>query len=350
MADGRRRFFVGLYDLPKVPDAWREAKAAGINLVHVAPDAEAFGRAREHGLRAWVSLGSIAAKSRAADEARIRSVVERFRKDPALLFWETEDEAAFVWKSRAARVSPEQIIATHDFVRRLDPWRPIYLNHAPVNLESTLRRYDPGAEIVAADIYPVIPRGIREMYALWEDGQQGDLLNQTISQVGQYTDKMRRVAGPGRAVFMVLQAFAWEDLRQKDRDPKMALYPDREQLRSMAFQAVVHGAKGLLFWGLASMPPGAPIWNDLCAVTKELADIAPELEARPVKLPLRIEYQDTGHSLDRGIEWTARPSRKGITLLCVNADRNPVEAILHIPNVKAARVSLAPFEAKTIRF
>ncbi|HWB98480.1 MAG TPA: hypothetical protein VG672_17335, partial [Bryobacteraceae bacterium] len=177
MADGKRRFFVGLYDLPKVPDAWRQAKDAGIDLVHVAPDEEAFGHAREHGLRTWVSLGSISAKNRAADEARIRAVVKRFRKDPALLFWETEDEPAFVWKSRSARIPPEQIISTHDFVRRLDPAHPLYLNHAPVNLESTLERYNPGAEIVAADIYPVVPRGIREMYGLWEDGQQGDLLN-----------------------------------------------------------------------------------------------------------------------------------------------------------------------------
>jgi hypothetical protein len=148
---------------------------------------------------------------------------------------------------------------------------------------------------------------------------------------------------------MVLQAFAWEDLRQKDRDPKMVLYPDREQLRSMAYQAVVHGANGLLFWGLASMPEGAPIWNDLCAVTKELAQVKPELASRPVTLPLRIEYRETGHSLDRGIEWTARPSQKGILLVCVNADWYPVKAVLHTPQVKAVEVVFAPFEAKTIR-
>jgi hypothetical protein len=362
----RRSFVLGLYDLPKVADAWREAQEAGCNLVHVAPEPENFERARGHKLRTWVSLGSIAATNRAADEARIRRIVEQFRHDPALLFWETEDEPAFTWKSQKPRVSPEQIVATHDFVRRIDPAHPLYLNHAPVNLESTLRRYNAGAEIIATDIYPVIPPGIREMYALWPTGRQGDFLNCAVSQVGDYTRKMRRVAGPARAVFMVLQAFAWEDLREKDGDPAMVLYPDRAQMKSMAYQAIVHGADGLLYWGLASNPPAAPVWNELRAVLGELAALKPELSAPPQKLPLGIEYHDTGHSLDRGIEWTARPSASGLLLLAVNADPNPVDARFTLPAgfgrchvvgtnevVPLSRgtldLSFAPFEAKALR-
>jgi hypothetical protein len=314
----------------------------------------------------WLSLGSISEKNRTADESRIRGIVEQFRHDPALLFWETEDEPAFTWKSRQPRISPEQIIATHDFVRGIDPAHPLYLNHAPVNLESTLRKYNAGAEIIATDIYPVIPHGIREMYALWPTGRQGDLLNATISQVGEYTEKMRRVAGPSRAVFMVLQAFAWEDLRDKDRDPAMALYPDRSQLKSMAYQAIIHGADGLLYWGLASNPPTAPVWNDLRAVLSELARMATELATGPLELALRFEYQDTGHSLDRGIEWTARRSGKDILLLTVNADENPVEARVALPTglancqvfgtgerVQVSRgaleLSFSPFEVKALR-
>ena len=152
-----------------------------------------------------------------------------------------------------------------------------------MNLESTLRKYNAGAEIIATDIYPVIPHGIREMYALWPTGRQGDFLNATISQVGEYTDKMRRVAGPSRAVFMVLQAFAWEDLRDKDRDPAMVLYPDRAQLKSMAYQAIIHGADGLLYWGLASAPPAASSGTISARCSAKLAQMAPELAAPPQK-------------------------------------------------------------------
>jgi hypothetical protein len=357
---------LGLYDLPKVTDAWREAREAGFNLVHIAPSPENFERAREHNLCTWVGLGSISEKNHAADESRIRGIVERFRHDPALLFWETEDEPAFTWKSINPRVPPEQIIATHDFVRGIDPSHPLYLNHAPVNLESTLRKYNRGAEIIATDIYPVIPHGIREMYALWPTGRQGDLVNATISQVGEYTEKMRRVAGPSRLVFMVLQAFAWEDLRDKDRDPNMVLYPDRAQIKSMAYQAIVHGADGLLYWGLASNPPAAPVWNDLHAVIGELAELAGELAAPPQKIGLPMEYHDTGHSLDRGVKWIAKPSRKGLVVFTVNADPNPVEARITLPagmatcqvlgsgqpvavSRGAIELSYDPLEAKALR-
>jgi hypothetical protein len=363
---GKRRFVLGLYDPPKLPEPWKEARAAGFDLVHVRPSADDFAHARDAGLLTWISLGSIAERNRAAGEERIRRIVTQFCGEPSLLFWETEDEPAYVWKSLAPRVSARQIIATHDFVKALDPAHPFYLNHAPTNLESTLRQYNPGAEIIATDIYPVIPHGIREQYALWPDGRHGDLLNSTISQVGPYTDKMRRVAGPSRTVFMVLQAFAWEDLRKKDRDPRMVLYPDHAQLRSTAYQAIIHGANGLLFWGLASTPPSAPLWKDLRAVATELSQLAPELAATPANLRLQIEYRDTGHSLDRGIEWTARSSSQDIVLLAANADRNPVHAAFEFPDGfrrchilqtgqelrldrGIAEDRFAPFEAKAYR-
>jgi len=140
--------------------------------------------------------------------------------------------------------------------------------------------------------------------------------------VGQYTDKMRRVAGAEREVYMVLQAFAWESLRKQGQDPRMVLYPTRAETRFMAWQAIVHGADGLLWWGISHAAPESSMWADLCAVVRELADLRRDLAAPRRELPLKIEYHDTGHSLDRGIEWAAR----GSLLAMVNADPNPVEA------------------------
>ena len=341
--DGARTFVLGLYQLPRVPEAWREVHDAGFNLAHVNP--AQLRTAGEHGLFGWIALGSL---SKPGDESRIRKVVEAARDDPALLCWESEDEPAFVWKKAAARVSPERIIATRRFVKGLDGAHPFYLNHAPVNLESTLRRYNDGAEIIAADIYPVAPAGIRELYALWPDGQQGDLLNSTISQVGQYTDKMRRVAGASRAVFMVLQAFAWEKLRRKDQDPAMVRYPTRAETRFMAYQAIVHGANGLLYWGLSYTPPEAPVWGDLKALGAELRELKSELASRPAPLALELEYRETGHSVDRAIEWIAKPCHGGTVLIAVNADRNPVEVAFG--GLRRFNRCLPLFEARRTEF
>ncbi|MBI1787312.1 MAG: hypothetical protein HYR60_07150 [Acidobacteria bacterium] len=317
--EGRRAFLLGSYQLPNRPNPWKQARDAGLRVVHLPASKEQLDRAREHGIYGWLSLGSI---RNPADQDRIRKAVSGFQNHPALLFWETEDEPSYQWKKAGPRVPPEAIRETYRFVKSLDPLHPLYLNHAPTNLVSTLQQYNPGGDLIATDVYPVIPPGIREQYALWPDGQQGDLLNSTISQVGQYTGKMRQVAGPSRGLLIVLQAFAWENLREKDRDPKMVLYPTRAQIRFMAYQAIVHGATGLLFWGLQSTPPEAPLWDDLASVTRELRGLDAELAAPPVNLPLRLEYHDTGHSLDRGIEWIAKP---GPVLIAVNAEKNPVE-------------------------
>jgi len=325
--DGRPEFIQGLYMLPNGPDPWRRAREAGFNLVHVGASSEDLAKAQEHGLYAWVSLGSISKNKQAESQENVRKILTLLKEEPALLFWETEDEPTFVWKKTEARVPADEIIETARFIRSIDPFHPIYLNHSPTNLVSTLQEYNPGSEIVATDIYPVIPSGIREMYALWPDGRQGDLLNPYISQVGQYVDKMRQVAGPARAVFMVLQAFAWENLREKDRDSKMILYPTRQQLRFMAWQAVVHGVNGLLWWGLSYTPADSSLWNDLESVTQELKQLENYLSAQKSAFLPKIVYHDTGHSIDRGIEYTTRSAGKGVILIAVNADPNPVDVV-----------------------
>lgn len=324
---GRREFILGLYQVPKGDSSLREAAAAGFNLINRPATRAAYDEAHALGLRGWSALGSLPATNRAEAEQRLRRTIEELRAHPALLAWETEDEPTFVWqKPTTLRVPAEQLNATAAFIRSLDPTHPIYLNHSPTNLPATLRAYNPGADIVATDIYPVIPHGIRELYALWPDGRQGDLLDNSLSQVGRYADKLRAVAGPGRAVFMVLQAFAWEKLREKDPDAAMVLYPTAAQLRFMAWQSVVHGVNGIVWWGLSYTPPEAPLWNDLKSVARELAQVRDALAAPSAKLPLRLVYHDTGHSLDRGLEWLAKPAGRDTLLIAVNADPNPVDA------------------------
>jgi hypothetical protein len=226
--DGTRTFLLGLYQLPQRKDGWEAAAAAGFHVVNVKPERSVLDEARDHRMHGWVRAGS--------DEQKIRSLVGALKDHPALLYWETEDEPSFVWnKPMAMRVPPEAIRNAYTLIKKLDPGRPVYLNHSPTNLVSTLRRYNPGGDLIATDIYPVMPaQGMRPQYALWPDGQQGDLLDTSVSQVGRYAAKMREVAGRSRGLFMVLQGFAWEMLREaRDRDPKLILYPTREQTRFM---------------------------------------------------------------------------------------------------------------------
>lgn len=338
--DGKRTFVHGLYHPPKLPDGLRAAAQAGFHVVH-APGQRAFlDQVRAAGLSCWLTTGS--------DPDSIRKTVQEFGSHPAVLFWETEDEPSYQWKKPGPRVSPEKIRHAYRLLKELDPRRPVYLNHAPTNLVSTLQAYNPGGDILATDIYPVAPPGIRELYALWPSGRQGDFSDTHISQVGRYADKLREVAGPARATFMVLQAFAWEKLREKNQDPSMVLYPTRHELRFMAWQSVVHRMNGILWWGLSHTPVEAPLWNDLAAVVKEMRAHDAALAAKPQKLPLRLVYHDTGHSLDRGVEWIAKPAPGGTLLVLVNSDPNPVDVTLDPWPPGHLRLQLAPFEVRLL--
>lgn len=328
--DSRRVFPLGLYHTPP-GRTLREVKEAGFDVVHAAPTREALDPVREAGLKAWCTVGS--------DPARITETVKKLRDHPALAYWETEDEPSFQWNKPEPRIAPAVIRAAYALLKKLDPGRAVYLNHSPTNLVSTLQTYNPGGDLIATDVYPVIPAGIRTQYALWPDGRQGDLLNPYISQVGAYADKMRQVAGPRRAVLMVLQAFAWEMLRKEgDRDPKMVLYPTRDQMVFMALHSIVRGANGLKWWGLRHSPPGTGMWDNLVHVASVLRDLRGDLAARAVPVAIKLQYHDTGHSLDRGLEWAVR----GSTWIGVNADPNPIDVTVHgLP--RAPRLQLPPF-------
>lgn len=329
LIEGQRTFIIGSYHLPKSDSPYRELHDNGFNLLRTGASIGELDSCLQNELKAWVTIGAIDAQNPAKSKAAILERVNNVKGHPALLMWETVDEPAWTWLKAEPRVKPELIIQTYQSVKAVDPDHLFYLNHAPVNLVSTLRAYNPGTDVVACDIYPVIPHGIKPMYALFPDGKQGDLSNCTISQVGEYADKMRRVAGPDKPVFMVLQGFAWELLRKKEeQDPSKILFPDFRQTRFMAWNAIIHGANGLIYWGTHYTPQPSQFWSDLKKVTRELADLQPVLSAPAVDMSIAKYYHETGHSIDAGVEIVAKRLEGTLYLLTANADKNPVKISL----------------------
>jgi len=328
--DGKRTFIVGSYYLPKSDDPYKNMAELGYNLIRVEAKQSELDQAQANGLAVWISIGSIDPANFDKGSQAYRQRIRAHKDHPALLFWEMEDEPAWRWNSAESRVKPEDLIKSYRVIKAEDAKHLVYMNHAPTNLVSTLQKYNPANDIVACDIYPVIPRGIRLTYALFPDGMQGDLLNTYISQVGEYTDKMRAVAGKGKPVFMVLQGFAWEMLREaKDREERMVQYPNYHETRFMAYNAIIHGANGIIYWGTYYTPQPSPFWTNLAAVTKELGSMQEVLAARAIDLPLTKEYHELGHSTDAGVEILAKSVGGTTYLLTANADKNPVQVSLH---------------------
>ncbi|HOJ59046.1 MAG TPA: hypothetical protein PK878_02055, partial [bacterium] len=184
-------------------------------------------------------------------------------------------------------------------------------------------------DIVCVDIYPIIPPGLRRMYAITPDGRHGDLPNQTPSCVGEYVDKMKRVAGEGRSVFIVLQGFAWEALREKDLNSAQVRYPNARECRFMAWQSIIHGARGLMIWGLHTVPKEHPFIQDWALALREIRELAPVILGEEWPNCPVLRYHERGSSIATGIEVMGRETEEAYYLVAANTSIDPAAADFH---------------------
>jgi hypothetical protein len=74
-----------------------------------------------------------------------------------------------------------------------------------------------------------------------------------------------QAAAPAKPVWMVLQAFSWELLQNplpEKYDVKQ--FPSYKHSRIMAWDAILHGAKGILYWGSYKVSTKTLFWKSMC--------------------------------------------------------------------------------------
>lgn len=340
--NGQRTLIIGSYHPAQGDRPYGELAEAGFNFVMAGPDRERLDAVHRAGMMACVTVGTLDLEDRDGSAQALKERVNAVKDHPAVAFLETVDEPAWDWMKATARVPAEALVEAYPIIKEAAPHALIYTNHAPTNLVSTIRKYVPGTDVVACDIYPVNPGGILHSFALFADGLQGDLNNEHISQVGEYVDKMRRVTGPDRPLLMILQGFAWEKLVEAAgnsrfgpefsgaliaREEKVQ-YPSYAQSRFMAFQSLIRGANGIIYWGHAYTPQPSQFWTDLKRVVREVADLSAPLAARAADVPLAIEYHEMGHSVDDGVQTLVKEHDGALYLFTCNADKNPCRATI----------------------
>lgn len=195
-------------------------------------------------------------------------------------------------------------------LRALDPNHPVWMNHAPRNSVRQLLAFGEAADIAGCDIYPVPEH---------PSVGHSDLANRTISSVGAYTDRMQ--AGvPGKPVWMVLQGMGWGDI-QPERDEKTRAEmrrPTLDETRFMAYDTIVHRARGILYWGTAYIEKDSAFWKDLLCVISELRDLQPVLAAKEAPVNVSVDITDAMGSFDRGVLVLPKAAPDGTWLLLVN--------------------------------
>ncbi len=269
--------------------------------------------AAEHGMYCWPRLRQLSSleQGNREKELMLRKVVERFRDHPGLLVWKNVDEA--FW----GKTPYEDMIRAYKIIRELDPHHPVGLTQAPRGTLTDLRPYNPAADILLLDIYPVG----------YPPGRHSLLANKEISMVGDYTKFIKEVAD-GKPVWMVLQ-IAWSGVVKPG---KTLRFPTFAQERFMTYQALINGARGLIYFGghiESAMPPeDAKLgWNwtfwrrVLKPVVEEVgcySPLAPALVAPDSKLPVKVTGADD-------VEFCVREVGSDIYILACKREGETVE-------------------------
>ena len=231
-----------------------EVAAAGVNMIRtgtalwtsefadglIAQEREKLDRAAQAGLTCWLWLGDLTNLPPAAGSPRERllvKVVNALRRHPGLGAWKGVDEPRNPFRGENW-VRPAGLVRGYKRLKALDPSHPVVLTHAPGSPVEHLRPYRAACDVSGADIYPVS----------YPPGLHAAGRNKDVSVVGDLARTVRAAAGP-KPFWMTLQ-IAWSGtVRSKQRPAVVPRFPTLKEERFMAYQSIVNGARGLVFFG-----------------------------------------------------------------------------------------------------
>jgi hypothetical protein len=219
---------------------------------------------------------------------------------------------------RKEREMAEGLKKGYAFVKALDPNRPILMNHAPRNQIHQLAFFSKAADIVGCDIYPAPESSPYSKHS--------DLADQSLTCVGAYTERMRKAA-PGKPVWMALQGFGWGDYRTElpEAVRKEIARPTLEETRFMAYDAIVHGARGISYWGTYVIEKDSQLWKDILSVVREIADLQFVLSATDATRKLSLDIAETAGSMDRTIQVLPKQVDGKLYIIVVNESKDPLQ-------------------------
>ncbi|HOC69234.1 MAG TPA: hypothetical protein PKO23_10520 [Candidatus Hydrogenedentes bacterium] len=282
LVNGERTFIMGLYENPAEDAVLEDVAHAGFNLVRSSDDTASLDRLHRHRLYAWINTGGLMqlGPDSIARETQLEEMVARCGAHPALAIWEGPDEGLWMCAVNAlssegtlkekttlfnknASALRDGLLAGYEKIKELDPHHPVWLNHAAGNSVRLLEGFGRAADIVGADIYPLMPYPTHPM----------DISRIGLGWVGVTTSRMQESA-PGKPVWMVLQGMSWGYLSGElfaiKEEP--AQWPTLEESRFMAYDAVARGARGILYWGTHVLEKDSECWKGILTVVRELAD------------------------------------------------------------------------------
>jgi hypothetical protein len=222
------------------PDRYPELADAGVTMVRtgratwtdaaIGEERARLDAAAAHGLQCWVWLGGLQSLPPGAPSPQrelLTRVVDQLHGHPALGAWKGHDEP------NLAKTPPANLERGLRAIKALDSDHPVVVVMAPRGTSQALVPYRKSLDVAGVDIYPVA----------YPPGTHTDLKAKDVGVVGDQARWLR--AGAGTKPFWLTLQIAWSGVLP----PHVPRFPSNDDLRFMAYQAIVAGARGLVFFG-----------------------------------------------------------------------------------------------------
>ena len=91
----------------------------------------------------------------------------------------------------------------------------------------------------------------------------------------------------------------------------------------MVYDAIVNGARGILYWGTAYIPKDSPLWEDLKRLVSELHNLEPLLSAPDANEKIEITPHPSSASDEKTVRWLAKEWDGRWAIVLVNESDSP---------------------------
>lgn len=343
--ENKRIFPIGWYYLPEDDNSLKELTNAGVNIIRCSSK-EDLDRVHKFGIQGWMPLRLEEGATENFKE-KLYSVIGH----PALALWEGPDEIVLrftqdyqykminrydshkgitTWRNRTKEMEnysktegTKVIKKMHEaisFLRMNDPNNlQVWMNEGAHSSPFYIRQYLDSIDIIGCDHYPI-----------FGERKDGGSSIREIESIGYVAEQFNEI-GIGKPVYMVLQAYSKHEEGSGAELVWFPDYPPFKESRFMAYDAIVHGSRGIFYWGANTIgkqntESSGQFRQSLYALTSELNSLqpfltAPEQEHITAYYMKDFQRKEPSGSLHKNeIAWSARQHGRDWLIILVNDD------------------------------
>jgi len=324
VVEGKPYFPVGIYTLQdrgsEHDKVLAEARSAGFNTTvfyaytpsTVKPLLDAAAR---QGIKAFVypTIPFSVRTSTVTNEDVVKDVLVR-RDHPALLGWYLVDEPEGIGKAGA-----DPVRDLYQTVKETDTDHPCSL---VIMSPKAAGDYSRCADVIWIDPYPVPSR--------------------PVTYVSDCTGGAAQAVPKVKPVWTIPQAFDWSIWRTGKVDKVHRPTPEEE--RCMTYLALVHGAKGIIYWAHTGSRYYIEDYPEHWAAVKKLAgemrDLTPALLTPDSKQKVEVT------PMDATIDTMVKTAGGCVYVFAVNRELDPCKAAFRLPGMNMSKIEVL-FEGRT---